>query len=213
MFKELEEFQKKARQTHDRLNVFKADLQDKRNEYARQQQLYQRMLDEEVSGDVEHGIEELNAATRRLADLEKEIEIAELRVKKVESGAAEQLEPLLRGIRRGADQACSELNAKLLPLFDEVRSHRAQMLLMLQRASSIYSKLFTVSEEVYHAEQAAGVQHTYRSRAIDIRSVLNDERQTEENEEKIGILPNAFEFMEAAHQGKVPQWVERYSKT
>ncbi|WP_270164857.1 hypothetical protein [Paenibacillus sp. SYP-B4298] len=97
------------------------------------------MLDEEVSGDVEHGIEELNVATRRLAVVEKEIEIAELHVKKVESGAAEQLEPLLRGIRRGADQTCSELNAELLPLFDEVWRHRAQMLLTL----------FTISEEVY----------------------------------------------------------------
>ncbi|MBJ6361073.1 hypothetical protein ACFOQM_07155 [Paenibacillus sp. GCM10012307] len=86
MFKELEEFQKKAQQARERQNVFKADLQNKRNEYVWQQQLYQRMLEEEVTGEAEHGIEELNAATRRLADLDKEIEMAELRVKKVESG-------------------------------------------------------------------------------------------------------------------------------
>lgn len=212
MFKELEDFQNKARQSKERLDSFKSDLYSKRNELSRQQHLYQQMLDEEISGEKMHGISELNAITQRVADLEKEISIAEQRVQKLESGAAEQLAPLMKTLREGSERARSELNAELMPLFEEVREYRAQMLLTLQRASPLYAKLSAISEGMRSAEHLANASHDYRSNAIDIRELFNDVHPTAERGEKIGILPNAYEFMAAAHQGKVPNWVEAYKE-
>ncbi|MBJ6361074.1 hypothetical protein JFN88_07060 [Paenibacillus sp. MAHUQ-46] len=64
------------------------------------------------------------------------------------------------------------------------------MLLTLQRANLIYTKLFAITEGIRKAERNAGGQYSHYSKSFDIRELFSDVLQTVEQEEKIGILPN-----------------------
>src|SRR5690606_33076813 len=112
----------------------------------------------------------------------------------------------------------AEINEQILPLFEQVKNYRAQMILTLQKANQFYSKADAIFEAVQIAEKAVGKEYRMpigqgrRSGALEIRKWLGDSRKTRENDESIGMLPNPHELTEAAYDGKIPEWVEQYKQ-
>ncbi|GIP55206.1 hypothetical protein [Paenibacillus vini] len=205
----LEEFKAAEKEFDDRLTAVKNELWSMEKEQSKLTQEYRQMNEEDTAGTKHYSMSEFNKIKNRLAELKDEIEFARERVGRIEESKGKQLKPLIEAVRQGVHAREGELKEFLDSTFDELRSHRAQMLLLLQKAhQEAYAELYQLYEEVFRAESVCDYDRARRRRiswGVDVHSVLNDA------EGKIGILTEVGEIMKAANVGEVPSWVHQYA--
>ncbi|WP_110934156.1 hypothetical protein [Paenibacillus bouchesdurhonensis] len=205
--KELEEFKAAEEEFEERLTEVKNELWSMEREQSKLNQEYRKMNEEDTAGTKHYSMSEFNKIKNRLAELKGDIEFARERVGRIEEAKGKQLKPLIEAAKQGVQARENELKVVLDGIFHELRSHRARMILLLQKAhQEAYAELYQLHEDVYRAERVADDRTHRRSIpwGIDIRSVLGD------TDEKIGILHTPQEMMQAANAGVVPDWVHEY---
>ncbi|MEI7027566.1 hypothetical protein [Paenibacillus sp. y28] len=209
MFKELEDFKKAAAQHQERLQRFSKELKELREERARATELYSIMTADDSAGLQEYSVSELSRAKRRVDELDEEITVAQERLERLQSSKLEQLEKSIQAATQAWEREAALYNAALEPVFDEVRAHRARMLLAIQKAGGIYAQAREVFEQLEIERSKAGLLAIHNVGTTDIRTLTMDTYEGGKLT-KIGFFGGFDQLLLAYYQGEVPEWVEAY---
>lgn len=203
--KELREYEVAAKEFEDRLRVAREELHSLKEQHYKLSQKRMDMVDQDTKGTKQYSYSDFKKVDTELAELEKGIEFTSERVTRIEQSKNEQLAPLVRKAREGAEARARELKGVIDGVLEEMRRNRANMLLQLKKAhTEVNAELTALDNELERAELRTGNRNSYRSLSFDIREVLHD------GEGNIGILPTYAEFDSAFYRGEVPDWAYKY---
>ncbi|MBG9941775.1 hypothetical protein ABE237_22535 [Brevibacillus formosus] len=204
MFKEMGAFKNTVAQLDEQISSFRRELWEKRDKKTTLEKRYTAMLDDDST------LSEINKVKKQIEDLETEIQIIQDKIDKLEKSKTDKLGALLSEVREGYEREVAELSANIPPVFEEVRKHRAKMLLALQKASQYYQSASELFTDLHAAERLSGKRESHRMGFPDIRSFLQDRHEGHKLAE-IGLLITLDEALLAYHTGKVPAWVQEYT--
>ncbi|ANY69731.1 hypothetical protein BBD42_26995 [Paenibacillus sp. BIHB 4019] len=197
-----------------KVSDLRASIEQKRDEKAKSDVLYRKMLLEDSSGTKPHSTTELSKVKQRSEALELEIQVESDRLKVLESGERETLLKFLPDIEKAYSQEVAKENAAIQKIEEEARALRAQLTIKIKEANAHYKKAYESLMDlnnVYHKLDLP--QKDLRNPGVPSGPTLKQASGSVYMNGDRCVNPTETELNNAYVLGQLPEWIQHYEKT